>query len=109
MVDHVSKNIIIEKTGDPQELTGAAKLSIPLLDGGESLWVPEDTRTRAEKSVTANGNYAASSDNAYAYSRVTVNVQLTFPYSGEASGGQSYNVYTGDNGRPYITINAAEE
>lgn len=105
----MSKNIVIEKSGDPQTLAGVAKLSIPMLDGSESLWVPEDTRTRVEKTVTANGTYAASSDSAYAYSRVTVNVGLDFPHSGETSGGQSYSVYTGDNDRPYITINAAEE
>lgn len=100
----MSKNIVIEESGTAQQLTGATKLSISLLNGMESLWVPEDTRTRVEKTVTANGTYTASSDNAYAYSRVTVNVGLDFPYDGETSGGQSYSVYTGDNGKPYLTI-----
>jgi hypothetical protein len=103
----MGKDIIIEQAGDPQELTGAAKLSIPMMDGGASLWVPEDTRGRVVRAITANGTYAAASDGGYAYGRLTVAVGLNLPYAGETSGGASYTLYQGGDGRPYIRIAAA--
>lgn len=69
----MSKNIIIQEGGTPKQMT-VSKIKVNNVGSGTSLWVPEDSTTLVTKSISKNGTYEASSDNAYGYSEVTVNV-----------------------------------
>ena len=69
----MSKNIIIQEGGTPKQMT-VSKIKVNNVGSGTSLWVPEDSTTLVTKSISRNGTYKASSDNAYGYSEVTVNV-----------------------------------
>lgn len=69
----MSKNVIIQEGGVAKSLT-ADKLKTDLIGGGTCNWVPEDETQLITKSVTKNGTYKASSDGAYGYSKVIVNV-----------------------------------
>ena len=69
----MSKNIIIQEGGTPKQMT-VSKIKVNNVGSGTSLWVPEDSTTLVTKSISKNGTYEASLDNAYGYSEVTVNV-----------------------------------
>lgn len=69
----MSKNITIQEGGVAKSLT-VDKLKTDLVGGGTCNWVPEDETQLITKSVTKNGTYNASSDGAYGYSKVVVNV-----------------------------------
>lgn len=68
----MSKNIIIAKDGEAMTLQGVDTLRTSAVGGGSVDWMPEDETTLAEITVTANGTYAASADNADGYRSVTV-------------------------------------
>ena len=70
----MSKNIIIEEGGVARSFSGVEKLQTELVGGGSCNWVPEDETKLTTKSISKNGTYNASSDDAYGYSKVTVNV-----------------------------------
>ena len=67
----MSKNIVIQQTGQPQNIT-AAKINTPELDGGSCAWVPEDETVLDEITITENGDYTPDH---YGFSKVTVNVE----------------------------------
>ena len=69
----MSKNIIIQEGGIPKQMT-VSKIKVNNVGSDTSLWVPEDSTTLVTKNISKNGTYKASSDNAYGYSEVTVNV-----------------------------------
>ena len=67
----MSKNIKIQEGGVAKSFT-ASKLRTDLVSGGTCEWIPEDEANLITKSITKNGTYKASDDNAYGYSEVTV-------------------------------------
>lgn len=69
----MSKNITIQEGGIARSLT-ADKLKTNLVSGGTCLWVPEDETQLQVKYIEANGEYEASADNVYGYSKVVVRV-----------------------------------
>lgn len=67
----MGKNITIQEGGLGVQLT-VDKLKTNLVGGGTCLWVPEDSVSLGTKYITADGEYNASSDGYYGYSKVTV-------------------------------------
>ena len=71
----MSKNIVIEKAGVPQTLTGTEEIKTSKVDSGSVSWVPEDETVLTELTVTQNGTYQPGAG-VYGFSKVTVNVQI---------------------------------
>lgn len=71
----MSKNITIQEGGVARNFGNVSKLQTALMGGGSCYWVPEDETQLKTKHITANGTYKAASDEAYGYSKVTVNVR----------------------------------
>ena len=69
----MSKNIVIQEGGIAKQLV-ADKLKTNLSGGGTCNWVPEDETQLQIKYIDANGEYEASADNIYGYSKVVVRV-----------------------------------
>lgn len=69
----MSKNIVIQEGGVGKQMT-VNKIKVNNVGSGTSLWVPEDETTLTTKNISKNGTYEATTDHAYGYSQVTVNV-----------------------------------
>ena len=89
----MAKDITIQEGGIDRHMSGVAKLKTALDGGGTCYWVPEDQTTLKTKNVTKNGTYSASSDDAYGYSKVTVNVR-----GGDGSVNSDGTPHNGSNG-----------
>lgn len=87
------KKIIVYEGGQ-EHIFEAKKLRTPLQEGGTCDWVPEDDVQLTTKSISKNGTYNASSDDAYGYSKVTVNV------SGGNGSADSHGKPTGGDIKP---------
>lgn len=68
-------NIIITEVDEPKTLTDLDELKTPKVGGGYEYWVRKSDTKLTTKSISKNGTYNASSDDAYGYSKVTVNVR----------------------------------
>ena len=91
----MSKNITIAEGGSSRSFGPVAKIQTDAVGGGTVYWVPEDEAgdyaNLGAKTITANGTYAAASDNRDGYYQVSVNVAGadTDPdtgYGGKATG-----------------------
>ena len=95
----MSKDIIIEKNGEEQELEAVEAITT----ADFTRWVPEDERRLMDKIVTRNGTYKAADDGVYAYKSVTALVEVGLPYYGTTRGGVDY-VIDLDKGVPFIRV-----
>lgn len=93
---NMSKNIVIQEGGVAKNLT-VDKLKTDLVGGGTCNWVPEDETQLITKSITKNGTHAASSDGAYGYSKVIVNV-AGGSVTGKGSDGNTHTYSVDDQG-----------
>lgn len=76
----MSKNIIIEKAGVPQELDGAKKIVTNSPDLLQVTWIPEEsTKPIGKLTVHRNGHYEASDLYAYGFDEVKVDVPQSLP------------------------------
>lgn len=99
----MSKDIIVQLKGEPQELSGVERLSLDGVgDDLGSIWVPEDEVQLTEKTITENGTYRATDDGEYGWKRVIVNVPMEL--SGTTPTGENWSVSMSGDGRPKLTI-----
>lgn len=70
----MSKNITIQEGGVGKQIT-VDKIKTNAVGGDAVFWIPEDNVNLVTKNITENGTYKArTTDNAYGYSQVKVNV-----------------------------------
>lgn len=79
----LAKNITIEEGGIAKNFT-ASKLRTKLTGTDDTCsWIPEDEVLNyvslGEKTIVANGTYTASADNLNGFSKVTVNIEGSYP------------------------------
>lgn len=70
----MSKDIVIQESGEPKTLSAISRIETNLYDGGTVGWVLDEGLDLAEKTITKNGTYKASNDGAYAYAKLVVKV-----------------------------------
>ncbi|HAM16053.1 MAG TPA: hypothetical protein DCP91_09405 [Eggerthellaceae bacterium] len=87
----MTKKVAILEGEIARTLGNTKKLKIPLVKGGTSLWIPEDTVTTKTKSISKNGTYRAKDDDCYGYSSVSVRVPGS-KVTGEGPDGYDYEV-----------------
>lgn len=99
----MSKDIVVQLKGEPQELNGVEKLELNGVgDDISSTWVPEDETELTDANITANGSYSASSFGAYGWRRVVVDVPMEL--SGTTPKGETWSVSMTADDRPKLTI-----
>lgn len=103
----MSKNVAIKEGQTAKSFSDVAKLKTNLVGGGTATWVPEDETQLVEKTITQNGEYLPSSDSAYGFSKVTVDIDL--PTKSITANG-TYNA-SSDNkeGWSKVTVNVPTE
>ncbi len=70
----MSKDIVIQQSGEPTTLSNISRIETPKYGGGSVGWIEEDYIITNKKEITKNGTYTASSDNLYGYDKVIVKV-----------------------------------
>lgn len=94
----MSKNITIKEGGMGRQFGPESGLTTKTQDGGSCLWIPKSEIPLTTKSITKNGVYKASDDNAYGYSQVMVNVTDAEFITGKDSDGNEVVVSKGSDG-----------
>lgn len=93
----MSKNIIIQKNGVDQTLTGIEKLRTQKIGGGACDWIPMDEAHGGTLFVGANGTYAASADGVRGYTNAVVRVSVN-RVTGKGADGNLHVVGVDENG-----------
>lgn len=94
----MSKSITIKEGGLSRQFGPESGLTTKTQDGGTCLWIPKSEIPLTTKSITKNGVYKASDDNAYGYSQVTVNVSDSDFIAGKDQDGNDVVVKKGGDG-----------
>lgn len=93
----MSKNIIIQKNGVDQTLTGIEKLRTPKSGGGTCDWIPEDEAKGGVLYINKNGTYAASAAGLRGFTKAVVRVASN-QVSGIGADGNIHSIGVDDLG-----------
>ncbi len=93
----MSKDIIIQKNGVDQTLTGIEKLRTPKSGGGTCDWIPEDEAKGGVLYTNKNGTYAASAANLRGFTKAVVRVASN-QVSGIGADGNIHSIGVDDLG-----------
>lgn len=98
----MSKDIVIQLKGEPQNLNGVEKLLLSGVDNGfDSVWVPEDETVLGEAEFKTNGVFESVDYEVFGWKVVKVDVPMKL--SGNTIIGNWEINITGDS-RPVLTI-----